>query len=81
MKYNATIKVLGKTYKATGSSVTEALSNLKPINPKTVSVLTISNGEISKEKILNMIQTFRLFCKNRIMHEMALKNISSLFSL
>jgi hypothetical protein len=80
--YTAQIKVFGKLYKATGNTVREALENLQPGGfPRGSSILIVSKGEVAKEKILNSIQTSRLFCKSKLMRELALKNISTLFAL
>lgn len=74
------LKVLGKTFTATGSTVSEALFNVQPIGvAKGMAILTITKGEDKRERILSPIQTFRLFNGGRIMREIAVKNISMLF--
>jgi hypothetical protein len=81
MKYKATIKVLGKIYNAAGDTTREALANLKPENGKGMSILSISCGDKSKERILTSTQTFRLFNASPTMREIALKNTSLLFDI
>lgn len=80
--YKAEVKVLGKLYDAEGKSVLEAISNLKPEGVvKGVSILKVSKGEVSVDKILSTIQTARLFSQSKITREVALKNASMLFNL
>jgi len=79
--YNASIKVLGKVYKSTGNTAKEAIENLKPIGKAAgMSVLTISRGDVKKDKILTSMQTFRLFSLSKLMREIALKNTSLMFN-
>ena len=78
--YLASIKVLGKKYEAKGSSAKEAIGNLKVGNvAKGMSVLEITKGKVSKSKILNHPQTFRLFTLSKLMREVALKQVSLMF--
>ena len=78
--YNASIKIFGKIYTATGSTAKEAIENLKPEGvPKGMSILTISKGDVKKERILNTVQTYRLFTCSRMMREIGLKNVSIFF--
>ena len=78
--YNASIKIFGKFYTSTGSTAKEAIENLKPDGvPKGMSVLTISRGDVKKERILNTTQTYRLFTCSRLMKEVAVKNVSIFF--
>lgn len=80
-EYTASIKVLGKIYTATGTSLREAIEELTPEKGKGVSILTISKGGMSKERVLNFGQTFRLFSASKLMREVALKNTCLLFDL
>lgn len=75
--YSASIKILGKIFTSKGGSVREAIENLK-VEGKCagISILTI-NG---KDKILTSVQTTRLFSPSKIMRELALKGVSSLFA-
>lgn len=81
MTYTATIEVVGKTFTSDGSSVVEAIRGLKPGNVKGAAVLTISNGETTRERILPRVVVQRLFNLSPTMREMALKNVSLLFDL
>lgn len=81
LAFQASIRVLGKIYRAEGGSVTEALANLKPSGvAKGMSILTVTNAKQSRERILNSIQTMNLFSPSRIRREIALKNTSLLFT-
>jgi len=80
--YTATIRLFGKTYRGEGSSVLEALRSLNPpAAMKTVSVLTVSKGNVSKDRVLPPNATVRLFSPSRLMRDVALKNTSLLFDL
>lgn len=78
--YEASIKVFGKVYKSKGSSVKEVLENLK-VEGKAggTCVLTVSNGDKKRDRIMNGVQLFRLFSSSRLMREIALKNVTLLF--
>ena len=77
----ATIKVLGKIYESKGSSVIEAITNLKPELGRGMSILTIQRENEQQEKILPNLITARLFSKNPLMREIALKQVVGRFSL
>ena len=80
--YLATIKIFGKKYSASGSTKIEALTNLNVSNvAKGVSVLTLSKGKLSKDRLLRPMQTFRLFGSSRLMREVAIKQTSIMFDL
>jgi hypothetical protein len=79
--YSAKIKVLGKIFQSSGDSVLGALSNLKVPKGKGMSILTISRGKESQDRILSAPQTARLFSLSPLMREIALKNVSNLFGL
>lgn len=78
--YTASIKIFGRVYSSSGATLKECIENLK-VGTKTggVCVMTVTHGEIKKEKILNTGQLFRLFTSSRIMHEVAIKNVLNLF--
>jgi hypothetical protein len=79
-KFTASIKILGKVYKADGATVKEAIENLKVGKvAKGVSLLTVTKGKISKDKVLPAPQTFRLFSPSKLMRELAIKNVSLMF--
>lgn len=72
----ASIKILGKHFNSTGSTVREAIENLKPEGKCAgMSILTV-NG---KDRVIGGMQTVRLFSASKLMREIALKNISLMF--
>jgi hypothetical protein len=78
--YKAKIKVLGKLYNSEGKTALEAIEKLKPEGtPKGFSVLSISKGKTTKDKVLLGTVTFRLFNPNPTMRTTALKQVSSIF--
>lgn len=78
--FSATIKILGKFYHSTGSTALEAIENLKPDGKCAGNcVISVSKGDVQREKILPAFQTFRLFSPSRMMREMALKSVGNLF--
>ena len=80
--YSATIKILGKMFTSTGSTALEAIENLAQEGKCAGgSVLTITKGDEKREKILPAFQTFRLFSKSKMMRQLALKGVSSLFNI
>lgn len=79
--YTATIKVLDVYYKSAGESKDEAITNLKVPKGLGTSILTVSNGTKSQEKILGGIQTSRLFSASPNVRMYALKNTCARFDL
>lgn len=77
--YIATIKVLGKVYTATGSTVNDSITALKVGVARGVSVLTITHGDVSKERIIGVAQTNNLFNTRGMVNTIHLKQVSSLF--
>ena len=77
--YVATAKILGRTFTAKGSTVREAIENLKVGNAKGRCIISMTHGDVTKERILNVIQTSRLFTCVGMPREVTLKNISLLF--
>jgi len=81
-EYLARVKIGGRTYTANGDTVSSALVKLKPQGvAKSVSIVSITKGTMTKERILTAPQTFRLFNGGRFMREVALNNVSLLFDL
>ena len=80
LPYSASIKVLGKTYEAKGATISEAIAGLKVQNCKGKAILTIQHGDVKKDKVLMPMQAFRLFSASKLMREIALKQVSYLFS-
>lgn len=80
--YKAALKVLGKEYSATGSSIKEAIENLRPDNViKGATLLVLSKGDKRIEKIIPAFNAIRLFSGNKLTREIALKNTTILFNL
>ena len=78
--YSASIKILGRVYNSTGESVKEAIENLKPEGKCAgTSVLSITKGEVKKDRILTSMQTFRMFSLSPMMKQIAIKNVSLMF--
>lgn len=73
------IQLLGRTYTAKGKTAREAIENLKAKNTKGHSILTVSKGDIKRDKIISAPLTFKLFSESKLMREIALKNIVMLF--
>ena len=80
--YQASIKVFGKIYKASGETLSEAIAALKPEGlARGMSVLVVKKGDVSQEKILPRVATVRLFSPSVQMREVALKHTIARFSL
>ena len=78
---HATIKVLGKIYKAKGETVQEAIGNLKPGIAKGTSVLTLTKGDKTIEKIFPARITQNLFSLSPTMRSVHLKQIAMRFDI
>jgi hypothetical protein len=78
--FKAYIRVLGQSYVASGASVVEAISNLPVKNAKGKAILSIEVNGVRRDKILTPALTFRLFNSSGLMREVALKQVSFLFS-
>lgn len=78
-EYKASVKVLGRSYSATGSSLSEVIANLKPVNCKGRGILVIENNGNKKERILTNVLTYRLFNSHGLTREVAIKNVSLMF--
>jgi hypothetical protein len=79
-KITASIKVLGKPYQGTGSTIEEAISNLKVPYGKGVAILNITTPTLNKDEVLSSTQTSRLFSKNPKFREAMLKTITLMFN-
>lgn len=81
INYKVIIKVLGKTYEQIGDNVSEALNKFDIRNIKGVrSIITVEHNGVKKDRILQPMQTTRLFNSHGLMKEVAIKNCSLLFS-
>lgn len=79
--YQAMVTIFGKKYFATGETVREAITNLKPGNCNGRAIMVITKGTVTREKILMPILARRLFNTQGITREIALKNAGLLFNL
>jgi hypothetical protein len=80
--HTATLSVAGQQYNGRGMNVREAIAGIvlsRP--PKFRGILTVSNGEREKDRILNSFVLQRLFALSPMMREIQLKQVSSLFDL
>ena len=58
----ARIKVLGHFYEAAGQTVAEAITNLKPLKGRGMSILEVTKGDKQRNKISNSFhQILQLF--------------------
>ena len=80
-QYTANAIVMGKKYQGKGATVSESLDNLTGMgNIKGKLILTITHDERKRERVIMPNMAFRLFSASKIMHDIALKQVSSLFS-
>lgn len=79
LKYKASVRVLGKTYKAEGKTIYEAIEKLKPGIVNGSIILKVERGEKGKEAIVPAILAKRLFNMAGISREVQIKNASQLF--
>lgn len=78
--YKVMVKVLGKTYTSNAPTILEALGNFAIRNVHGVrSIIVVEHGDHKKERILQPMQTNRLFNSHGMTREVQLKNISMLF--
>ena len=80
MKYEATLSVMGKKYAASGDTAVDAINALEAKNVKGRGVLTIKHGIIQRDRVLMPMIVSRLFNSTGLMRQVALKNMSVLFS-
>ena len=79
--YTAYALVQGKKYEATGDSVLAALKNLEVRNVRGKSIITMTDGTKSKERVLSPIMTMRLFSLSPLMRQIAFKQAALLLEL
>lgn len=81
-KYSASIRVLGKQYVSTGDSLVEAITKL-PVEgvARGVTVLVITHGPATQEKIIPKVITPRLFSGVPSIRAYAIKHVAERFSL
>ncbi len=74
------IKAQRANFTAKGATITEAIGKLEPVNPKGMAILTVSNGEKTKERVLQPKITQQLFGnRSGMAREVFLKNTAFLF--
>ena len=77
--YSVSAKIMGKMFKSEGETISEAISKLKVGMARGNVILVVSNGEITKERIIGMVSANRLFNSRGLTQQVALKNINTLF--
>ena len=78
--YKVIVKVQGKTHEQTGLTISEALNKFALTNVKGVrSILLVEHNGVKKERILQPMQTTRLFNSYGLTKEVQIKNASILF--
>jgi hypothetical protein len=78
-KYTVTLTLLGKKYTATGTSPRDALEKIDIKSARGRGIIAVSNGEVTKERILLPMQVTKLFSSHGLFKEIALKNTAILF--
>lgn len=78
-EYKASLKIMGRTFSATGESVNDCISKLSIGNLRGRGIITMEHNGIKKEKILQPRMAVRLFNTHGLMKEIALKNACMLF--
>lgn len=79
--YNVVVKILGKNYESTGKTIIEALNNLDIRNVRGKCIMTVSKGNESKERVLMPAIVYRMLNTYGVSKEIAIKNVSLMFSL
>src|SRR3972149_6251432 len=78
--FAVTFKVFGKIYTSTGHTLKEAVEALDYKGKVAgVTIFSVSHNGITKERVMNSIIANRLFTQSRLMREIAVKNILTLF--
>ena len=78
--YTATLLQYGKKYQGSGNTAHAAISAIGTSGViRGKAVLTLVNGENTKDRVLPPVLASRLFSKSPLVREMALKNTALLF--
>jgi hypothetical protein len=77
--YTATANILGKKYTATAPSAHEAIAAINPGVARGKCILSVTNGETTRERILMPMAVQKLFNMKGISRAVALKHTSILF--
>lgn len=78
--YSVQVKIMGRPYNAIGETIRGAIESLKVGSAKGVSIITVSKGEISRNKVFTPQQTFRLFSPSKLMREASFKQVAQIFN-
>ena len=80
--FKSALKIAGKWYRAEGSTIQEAIQNLKVERPRGMGVLLLEKGDKKKERIIVQKTLNNIFGKvSRLSNEIALKQTSLLFNI
>lgn len=78
-KVSVSLKITGKTYRATGKDLMSALEKLTPPVTVKAGVLTFTKGKIKKEKVLFPVVLNRAFRQQSpTMRQISLKKLAML---
>jgi hypothetical protein len=78
--YTIRVKNLGKVYTSEGNTLREAFLNLDvKIDGRGISLLVVSDGTMTRERIVQGRYLFNLLHASRMMKEIALKQLLMLF--
>jgi hypothetical protein len=80
-EYTATVSIMGKNFTAKGSSITEAVDNLRPGSVAGRCILTVSRGQKSKERVMYPFFTRKLFRTQGTARQILLKQVATLFDV
>lgn len=78
-KVEATLIAMGKKFKGTGETVTDAVKSIDLKYPKTKGILTIKKGNKTTEKIIPATLLNRALSLHGISGDVAMKQLKSLF--
>lgn len=80
-KIKATLKLLSRYYEAEGKTLEETIFKLKPPVAKTIGILTLTKGDLTREKILQPRIVMGLWGKqSQTMKDVQMKHINLIFS-
>ena len=79
VQYEASVKVLGKTFTAKGKDIQTALEKLDPGNVAGMAIITIKKGKVSKDRVIPHVMAKRLFNTAGVSREAQIKNVSLMF--
>ena len=80
-KYEASLKVSGKTYKGSGKSAFDAISNIVPGNVKALGVLEVKKGKKKQERIWPAGVLARMFNSSPSIRDAKIKSISLTYDI